>query len=261
MFHLKSQFFSSDWSAFALTLFLMGLHYGVPWLRGQKKIPEPWIASFGGGFAVAYVFLHLLPGFVESNRTLGSLLSEQSAMSPLKDLMVYFMALAGFLFFFGLQRRVEGKILAERKPSRGDFYLHLAALLGLNFIITYTMPVRVQVSLDFALLFTAVMGLHSLILDRNLEFHYPDYFDRRGRFFLMLALLVGWILAAVTAPNNDMMVAMLTSFLGGSVLFGVFHNEIPPSGRSSFPAFAVGVAVGTLLLVLITVMKRGPVGP
>jgi hypothetical protein len=253
-FHLKFYLLPKDWIALGLTLALLGLHLLVPRLRRQRVIPEIWIASFGAGFVSAYVFLHLLPGFEQNRQAIGALLADHYKMTPLRDLWVYFTALLGFVLYFGLQRRAEEKSKGEG-PSKFDFYLHLAALGVLNFIITYTMAVRVEVGLDFAILFTLVMGLDFVILDRNLEAHFPMYFDHQGRLLLGIALLLGWALAALTEPNNVMLIALLSSFLGGSVLFNVFHNEIPASGRSSFPAFTVGVGVGCLLLILITALQ------
>jgi len=254
---IKNHLLPRDWIALILTMALIGLRSMVPTLRQQRKIPERWIASFSGGFAVAYVFLHLLPGLEESNQNLGELLAQYYPLKqwPLLDLGVYLTALAGFLFYFGLERRIENKEAKNKEAKALDFYLHLSSILLLSFIITYTMPLRVEVGKAFAILFTFVMGLHFVIVDRNMEKHFPRYFKKRGMMLLNLALALGWILAAVTEPNNALLVVFLTSFLGGTVLFSVFRNEIPRTHQSTYPAFLIGVGLGTAMLVYLTILE------
>src|SRR3989338_10813264 len=88
--------------ALGLTGVLILLHHLAPFIRRLPFVPEKEMSSFSGGFSVAYVFLHLLPGMVESNAALGQLLNEASPMTPIKELLVYLTGLAGFMIFFGL---------------------------------------------------------------------------------------------------------------------------------------------------------------
>jgi hypothetical protein len=66
------------------------------------------------------------------------------------------------------------------------------------------------------------------------------------------ALLVGWALAAVFAPTSPVVVAVLTALLGGSILLNVFKEELPSTGRSSYPWFLVGLVLYAGLLALVT---------
>jgi hypothetical protein len=66
------------------------------------------------------------------------------------------------------------------------------------------------------------------------------------------ALLAGWLAAAVVAPTSALLVALLTAFLGGSILLNVFKEELPSGPRSSFPWFLGGLALYSGLLVLTT---------
>jgi hypothetical protein len=68
------------------------------------------------------------------------------------------------------------------------------------------------------------------------------------------ALLGGWLIATLFAPTSTLVVALLTALLGGSVLLNVFKEEIPSSGRSSFPWFLTGLLLYTGLLAVITVL-------
>ncbi len=46
--------------------------------------------------------------------------------------------------------------------------------------------------------------------------------------------------------------ALLTALLGGSILLNVFKEELPSTGRSSYPWFLVGLVLYAGLLALIT---------
>ncbi len=80
------------------------------------------------------------------------------------------------------------------------YALHLGSFPVYNALITYIMALRLRTGVDFALLFTAAMGLHFVLTDRGLQEHYPRRFDLRGRLALAAALLAGWAPAALVAP-------------------------------------------------------------
>jgi len=61
---------------------------------------------------VAYVFLHLLPEIAEGNKAIGEALSDVLRPTPLADLGIFLVALAGFTAFYGLER------LADRNSER-----------------------------------------------------------------------------------------------------------------------------------------------
>src|SRR3954471_12817209 len=94
---------------------LAALHLAAPHIRRLPLVPERATGSFAGGLAVAYVFLHLVPEIAEGNEAIGAALSDVVEPTPLVDLGIFLVALAGFAAFYGLQR------LADRQapvPSR-----------------------------------------------------------------------------------------------------------------------------------------------
>lgn len=233
----------------------MLLHGLAPHIRRLPFVPESVSTSFSGGFAVAFVFLHMLPGLLEHRETLGEALSEVVEMTPLLDLSVFLIALVGFTVYLGLERWAQVGSAAPGGNSRRFFFLHLASYAVYNGLITYTLPLRIEVGPAFALIFTVAMGLHFVIHDRGMELHHPRLFDHQGRITLVSALLGGWILAALTEPANVEAVAFLSSFLGGSVLLNVFKEEVPSDRRSSFGAFVLGLAAGTILLATVIALE------
>jgi hypothetical protein len=236
------------------------LHLLAPRIRGLPGVPERATGSFAGGLAVAYVFLHLLPELVEGNEAIGKALEDVVDTTPLLDLAIFGVALAGFTLFYGLGRRADhmgdhGD--AETEPgARALFRVHLGSFVVYNALITYTMPLRLRTGVAFAIMFTVAMGLHFVLTDRALEAHYPRRFRRYGRVVLAAALLAGWALAALLAPTSAVVVALLTAFLGGSVLLNVFREELPTERRSSFGWFLVGLVLYAALLTLVTGLKE-----
>ena len=251
----------SVWGALVIALLLAGLHLAAPRIRKLPFVPERATGSFAGGLAVAYVFLHLLPEIAEGNEAIGAALSDVVDPTPLVDLGIFVVALAGFAAFYGLQRLADrrapvpaaGSTGTEGAPEPGGVYrLHLGSFMVYNALITYTMALRLRTGIAFAVLFTVAMGLHFVLTDRSLEEHYPRRFPRSGRPLLAGALLAGWLVSAVLAPSSALVVALLTALLGGSILLNVFKEELPSTGRSSYPWFLVGLLLYGGLLTLIT---------
>jgi hypothetical protein len=100
------------------------------------------------------------------------------------------------------------------------------------------------------------MGLHFVLTDRGLEEHYRRQFERRGRFFLAGALILGWALVAIFAPSSTILVVLLTAFLSGSILLNVFKEELPSGRRSSFRWFLTGALLYSALLAGVTALEE-----
>lgn len=82
-----------------IALVLAGLHLAAPRIRKLPFVPERATGSFAGGLAGAYVFVHLLPEIAEGNEAVGEALSDVVRPTPLIDLAIFLVALAGFTAF------------------------------------------------------------------------------------------------------------------------------------------------------------------
>ncbi|WP_219412531.1 hypothetical protein [Pseudonocardia nigra] len=98
-------------------------------------MPERATGSFAGGLAVAYVFLHLLPEIAEGNEAIGEALSDVLRPTPLLDLGIFLVALAGFTAFYGLERLAQ-RGSAAGEPTAGVYWLHLGSFMIYNALIT-----------------------------------------------------------------------------------------------------------------------------
>ncbi|PRY20134.1 hypothetical protein [Pseudosporangium ferrugineum] len=255
--------------ALAITVVLAGLHLAAPRIRRLPLVPEAATGSFAGGLAVAYVFLHLLPEIAEGNEAVGAALTDVLEPTPLIDLGIFLVALAGFTAFFAMERLADRRVgartgdravnpagAAAGRPPAGVYWLHLGSFVVYNALITYTMPLRLRTGVLFALLFTVAMGLHFVLTDRGLEERYGARFDRTGRLILTGGLLLGWAAAALAAPTSTLLVALLTALLGGSILLNVFKEEIPSGRRTSFGWFLTGLALYAGLLAAVTAVSE-----
>lgn len=243
------------WVAFAATLFLVLFHYLSPWLANHLPDKGAAFVSFSGGVAVAYVFLHMLPNLVEYNKPIGAFLISHQWLTPFTELLIYIVALCGFLVYYGLD------VVAERYQRKGSSYqlvyaLHLAMFCLYNFLITYTMALRAYSSITATLLFTFAMALHFVLTDRKFCRRYPGSFDHKGRFILMCALFIGWLCSVVFDPVNVLVAALMVAFLAGSVLLNVFREELPTAGVLSYFWFVSGTVLIAAVLLLQTWMIR-----
>ena len=243
------------------TAVLAVLHLLAPRIRKLPLIPERATASFAGGLAVAYVFLHLLPEVARGNAELRELFGEELTLTPLFELAIFVVALTGFCLFYGLERLAERSSEAHSRGAQGEpggrrlFWVHLAAFALYNAVITYTLPLSYRTGIAFAVLFTVAMGLHFVLVDRGLEENYGRLFDRRPpRLVLAGALVLGWALAWLFAPTASVTISVLTAFLAGSVLLNVFKEEIPSGRESSFGWFMVGLVSYAVLLGVLIVL-------
>jgi hypothetical protein len=231
------------WIAFAATAFLMLFHYLSPWLANRLPGNGRTFASFAGGVAVAYVFLHMLPNLVEYNKPIGRFLLNNQWLTPFTELLIYIVALLGFLIYYGFD------LLAERYRDNGHddslvYELHLGMFCLYNFLITYTMSLRARSSITATVLFTVAMALHFVLTDRKFCRLYKVRFNHLGRFILIID------------PVNVLIAAFMVAFLAGSVLLNVFREELPATGLTSYCWFAFGAVLITCILLLQTLFMN-----
>lgn len=245
------------WIAFAATLILIVFHYLSPWFANHLPGNGRAFVSFSGGVAVAYVFLHMLPDLVEYNKPIGRFLLSSQWLTPFTELLIYIVALFGFLIYYGFD------LLAQRHHEKGHddgmvYGLHLTMFCLYNFLITYTMSLRARSSLTATVLFTFAMALHFVLTDRKFCKFYPIRFNHLGRFLLISALLVGWLCSVIFDPVNVLIAAFMLSFLAGSVLLNVFREEFPATGLTSYCWFSFGSLLITFILLLQTWVTTHP---
>ena len=227
-------------ATFLIVLCFSAVHLFAARLRFLRIVPRSRWLSAAGGISVAYVFLHILPELAAGRQHLEE--------APGAELTVYILALAGLTTFYGLERLVK-RPAASGAGSAGVFWLHMGSFTLYNLLIGY-LTLHREASGPLALLFYAVaFGLHFLTNDFGLREDHEEAYDRRGRWLLAGAVLIGWALG-IWVDISEAHVAALLAFLSGGVILNVMKEELPRERESRFSAFLAGALLYSALLLL-----------
>jgi len=214
-----------------------------------------WL-SIAGGVSVAYVFVHLLPELAEYQEAVGEALGEGGGILNRIESHSYLVALVGLAAFYGLDRMArrsacpEGEGGAERRPTRGVFWVHLLSFAVYNALIGYLLVHREETGLGGLAMYAFAMGVHFLVNDQGLREHHGHAYDREGRWLLALSPIAGWGLGIATTVS-PLIVSALFAFLAGGVILNVLKEELPEDRDSRFWAFALGTGAYAALLLMI----------
>lgn len=211
--------------AATLAVILTVAHILAPQIRRMLHGREMIVASLGGGMAVAYVFLHLLPELHVGHGLLGR--------------MIFAVPLVGFLAQYLLKRRID-RVRAASYRSSMLFFAKLANLCVYNWLMIYGSPAkRAEVGWYSIPLFLAIV-LHLVHGDYAFGEEEPRRFDSIGRWCLVLASLLGYLTIVVEQRTNEDLNTIFVALLAGSVLYNVFSEEVPDDRQVRFEWFLVG---------------------
>ncbi len=236
-------------STLVCALALAAVHLVTPMLTFVQAVPRSRWLSLAGGVAVAYVFMHLLPDLSQHERTLREGAGRSGAI-------VYALAMAGLVAFYGLERLVRQSRERMRqeggrdRAESGAFWLHIGSFATYNLLIGYLLLHREESGWVSLMLYFTAMALHFFTNDFGLHQDHQELYDRRGRWLLAGAALLGWGLGATVDLPEQGLIALF-SFLSGAVVLNVLKEELPEERKSRFLPFFLGVAgYGALLAVI-----------
>ena len=236
--------------AIALTVFLALTHIFAPSILDSRllnKTPlrQDAVASFSGGVAVAYVFVHMLPELADGELAFADITIPDAIPDLFIQSALFLVALIGLVVFYAFDAKA-----AESKDGSKSLYRANLIMIGvLSLIFSYTNPDRIKLGADFAILFAIVMSLHFVLSDRGLARAHPNHFRRKDRWVLTAFLFAGLALSYFVPPPNELFVAIPTAFLGGAVLMAVFREELPNVSVARLGWFTSGVALFSALLL------------
>ncbi|NES19025.1 MAG: hypothetical protein F6K41_08865 [Symploca sp. SIO3E6] len=238
---------------FILAVGLALIHAFVSKLNVFAFIPEHRWLSFAGGVSIGYVFLEVLPELSHAQEEL-----EHSAIPLMAYLEnhVYLLALLGLIIFYGLDIWVltsrRQNLIANLTTSQGSavFWIHITAFALLNGIVGYLLQDLGEHSLFQCILFFVAVALHLFIMDEGLREHHKTPYDKKGRWILTAAIIVGAI-AGQVFHLNEAAISIIWSFLAGSLILNILKRELPDEQKSCFWSFVGGTLLYTGLLLLI----------
>ena len=196
------------------------------------------LGSTGGGIAVAYLFLQLMPELEHAEQRL------------LGD-SIHLVVLVGFVVFWGLEVRLQvsrSTIEAQESSATGSTFKFNVALGAVyNWLLIYAMPSHLHEGGAKALIGAVPIGIHLIYKDYLMGEHQSQKFDDWGRYILAVAPLIGWTAVLLATPSevfSDLLIAVLT----GYIIHTVFRSELPASEESNFRWFLSGAVMYALLL-------------
>lgn len=196
--------------------------------------------SFGGGVAIAYVFIDLLPKLAKSDLLVSQTLH---GLFPYFERHVYILALLGFILFFVVEK-------GDGKGENRFFHLSLAAYSLFNFLVGYAVVDKDDPEVQPLLLFTFAMALHYFTNDYTLETRHGADYRRFGRWILIASLFLGWLVGLIIAIPGTA-VALISAFIGGGVIMNVTRHELPRSSSNSVVTFVLAALLYTVILLVV----------
>jgi hypothetical protein len=217
-------------------------------LLGALGLDRRSVMSFSGGMTAAYVFVHLMPELHGARAVL-----VESASSPLRyeGIGIYYLALIGFLCFYGLENlRAHLSEAAESEEDERAFWVHMGGFGVYAALMSYLLVHNLEETHTAMAFYAAAFAFHFLALDHSLRHEHGDAYQRVGRWLLAAACLLGWALGlAVELPRG--VVALLLAFVSGAVIMNSLVMELPAGKDGRFlPFVAGGIAYALLLLPL-----------
>jgi hypothetical protein len=206
------------------------------------------IISFGAGMGAAYVFVHVMPELHGARRAFA-----ESVSMPLwyEGMAIYFLALVGFLVFYGLDHlRKRFKEADESGETRSVFRLHVGGFAAYVWLMAYLLVHNLEGTSLSTALYAVAITFHFLSIDRGLREEHGAVYDRVGRFVLAGMALLGWG-TGLLFQLPPYALALLVSFLSGAIIVNSTIMELPSDKDGRYlPFVAGGVLYGLILLPL-----------
>lgn len=223
------------------------IHFSTKYMVFIKRAPRSRFLSFAGGIAVSYVFVHLLPDLNTHQQVLEK---ADNGVLQFVENHAYLMALFGLAFFYGLENMVSRE--TKKKQSHagsGIFWIHIGTFFFYNMLIGYLL---IQEEFDHMMgmfFYFLALSVHFVTVDQSMRETHQYVYDQYGRWALTVAVLVGWLIGAFT-KLEEALISTMFAFLSGALMLNVLKEELPKESDSSFSAFAIGLIIYSILLLI-----------
>lgn len=229
---------------YSLLSFLSVLLFALVHLLAEKSQKFSWkrqgkLLSFGGGVAISYVFVDLLPKLAKNEELIKNAFS---GTLPYFEKHVYVAALLGFLLFFFVDQS------KEFVRDRARFWLSLSSYALFNFFVGYAVGDPTNPEVQPLALFTLAIALHYFVNDFSMSREHPHTYDAKARWILIAALLCGWAVSEIVAISASA-VALISAFIGGGVIMNVTRHEVPKTNPHNTAVFITAALAYALLLL------------
>ena len=212
-------------------------------IRDQRTI-----ISFGAGIAIAYVFVGVMPDLHDARRAFAASTSE-----PLRyeGMAIYFLALFGFLVFYGLDHlRKRLRKLGDADSAAKSFKLNVGGFAIYVWLMAYQLVHNLKETPTSVALYAAAMTFHFWGVDHALHEEHGALYDRAGRLVLAGMCVAGWGAGLLFALPRGIL-ALSVAFISGAIILNSTIMELPSEKDGRFlPLMTGGLLYGLMLLPL-----------
>lgn len=216
-----------------------------PNIRAQLRPRAEQAQSFGGGVAIAYIFLTLLPEIDIAHEWLGE--------------HIHLVTLISFLVFYAIEllliAHIRGTRLGHKlhdhvsTPTTRAFWFHIGIMWVYIWMIVFAMPDDKADSLFFAVFGSLTIALHLVYKDYVLRSHHDAHYQNSGRYLLSIAPIAGLVAHRVFEPT-EVVLDVFVAILAGVIPQGVFREELPTVDGVKLPWLFTGAGIFTLLVIV-----------
>jgi nitrogen fixation-related uncharacterized protein len=219
--------------------------------RGSRTGVGGGFLSFAGGVALAYVFMHILPDIAEHQAQILALIERRRL--PLFRVQLYFIAMAGLIFFYVLHA-VALRHDETAGGREGAFRYDMTAACCVSFLVGYIFAHHTAAPLP-VLLATVAFGAHFWTMDRPLLEQYGDLYREKGSIFLAVLLPASWVFGRLVSFPPFIAVAAF-AFVAGGIIIYALRSELPEETSGDLTALCFGAALFSVLILAIDFMIK-----
>jgi hypothetical protein len=202
------------------------------------------LISLGAGMSIAYVFVYLMPELHEARTALAE---SVSVALRYQGKATYYLALAGFLLFYGLSHfRVRSA--TTEGPARLAFRLDIGGFSAYVWVMSYLLVHNIEGGPVAIGLYAMAITFHFLALDHSLQDDHGARYARSGRLILAAMALLGWA-SAMLLPVPRTLLPLAVAFISGAIIMNSCIMELPTAKGGRFAWFVAGGAVYGLILL------------
>jgi len=192
------------------------------------------LISFTAGISVTYIFLELLANLYDGIAYL--------------DRYIFLFLLAGFIIFHLAEKHIYQHVQNHKKTDLTR--IHLAGLFVYHFIIGILLVAFTERSIIEGFLLLVPVSLHTAL--SNLGSHEIE--DYVKKVYFSLASVYGAVIAFVFR-FPETVIAALTSFIAGVLIYIVVRETIPKDKEGNAKMFVMGAVLYALLIIVTWLIK------
>jgi hypothetical protein len=213
----------------------------------RARVDRRSAASFGAGMAAAYVFIHLMPEMHEARQAF----AESVSMTlRYQGMAIYFVALVGFLTFYGVDHLRRRRTASGAIDEGRSFRLHVGGFAAYVCLMAYLLVNGLEGTPTSIGLYALAIAFHFYGVDQTLREEHGTEYVRVGRLVLAAMCVAGWA-AGLLVRLPPYVLALLVAFISGAIIMNSAAMELPSEKDGRFmPFVAGGVLYGLLLLPL-----------